>query len=285
MIEEINGFTRWTKEPNTICEGALVYFKEVYFDTKNKFVNRKIRVYIPSTYDFNNPNKRFPVLYMADGKNLFDDYTSFVGEWKIDEITEAYIKDGKIEGMIVVGIDAPNTFDDRADEMTAPEWEIANCYKTKKDIGYADTFADFIFKTIKPMIDKTFFTYEDKEHTAFGGSSMGGLMASYVATHYSEFVSVSLLYSPAYFLLSPESFKKYKDERMVNNGVRLFFYVGDVSFEHKFVKRTIEAYNHYKKLGYKDNKDIVFYFDKDKEHNEKAWSEYFPEALDFLFEL
>ena len=285
MIDNINGFIKYTKEPNTICEGALVYTKDVFFNTLNKFTNRRIRVYIPSTYDFNNPNKRFPVLYMADGKNLFDDYTSFVGEWKIDEIVESYIKEGKIEGMIVVGIDAPNTFDDRADEMTAPEWEMANCYKTKKDIGYANLFGDFIFKVIKPMIDKTFFTYPDREHTAFGGSSMGGLMAGYVSTHYSEYVTNCLIYSPAYFLLSPKSYKEYKETMMKKSDVRLFFYVGDVDFEHKFVKRTFETYNHYKKLGYVDNKDILIYYDENEPHNEKAWSKYFPEALDFLFEL
>ena len=117
---ELNGFKIWDKTPNTVDPRGTLFHQDLYFNTKNKDKNRKVRVYLPSSYDFNNPNKRFPVLYMLDGKNLFDDYTSFVGEWKMDEIVESLIEQKLSEGIIVVGIDAPKNGDDRTLEMTPP---------------------------------------------------------------------------------------------------------------------------------------------------------------------
>ena len=88
---------------------------------------RKIRVWTPSSYDPNG-TKRYPVLYMHDGQNLFDKYTSFAGEWGIDESIEALIESKGIDGFIVVGIDNGS---DRMIEYTpnwgdTPEMEGAN---------------------------------------------------------------------------------------------------------------------------------------------------------------
>ena len=85
---EINGFKSWDISPNTVSPKGLLLTKYFEINTNNDFKHRLVRVYLPSTYDFSNPDKRFPSLYMLDGKNLFDDYTSFVGEWHIDESIE-----------------------------------------------------------------------------------------------------------------------------------------------------------------------------------------------------
>ena len=73
----MNGYTLWDKTPNTVSEKGKLFTKVFHFETNNEFKERLVRVYLPSTYDFDNPNKRFKTLYMFDGKNLFDDYTSF----------------------------------------------------------------------------------------------------------------------------------------------------------------------------------------------------------------
>ena len=91
----MNGYKLYTKEPNTIIRGGRVYTKVFHIETNNDFKDRLVRVYLPSTYDFNNPNRRFKTIYMLDGKNLFDDYTSFVGEWGIDESVESFINKGR----------------------------------------------------------------------------------------------------------------------------------------------------------------------------------------------
>jgi predicted alpha/beta superfamily hydrolase len=85
--KQIGKFTLYNKRPNTISKGSL-YIAEIAINTQNEDKIRKIRVYLPSNYDFNDSNKRFDVLFMMDGKNCFDDYTSFVGEWHADEHLE-----------------------------------------------------------------------------------------------------------------------------------------------------------------------------------------------------
>ena len=284
-MKEINGFKLWEKEPNTICEGARVFTKEIYFKTKNRYKNRLIRVYIPSTYDFSNPDKRFPVIYMLDGKNIFDDYTSFVGEWGVDEAIEEAIAKGETEGIIVVGVDAPKNGKARALEMIPKGIEGKKSKHrgvTDKDV-YAELLGDYIFKLVKPIIDKTFYTLTDKYHTGVGGSSMGGLMAFYLATEYSEYCNYSMAFSPAFFLFDDDSFNKYlvdmfNRKKDIGN---IYFYVGGVGFEEQFIKPTKRTFDFMKSIGYRDDQ-IKYVYDKAQEHNEKAWRIYFPDALKFF---
>ena len=71
-MNEINGFKLWDKEPNTICGGARVYTKRIFFDTQNKNKRRLIRVYLPSTYDFDNPDTTLDSNYTSTP--IFDTY-------------------------------------------------------------------------------------------------------------------------------------------------------------------------------------------------------------------
>ena len=273
----MNGYKLWTKIPNTICKGARVFTKTFSIDTKNDFKKRLVRVYIPSTYDFDNPNKRFKVLYMLDGKNLFDDYTSYVGEWGIDETVESFIKEEKSEGYIVVGIDAPNEDLGRTLEMTP------DCLTFRKTIGikekgYASLLGKFIFDVVKPDIDKTFFTKPEKEFTGVGGSSMGGLMSFYLGLEYPDKIKYCLDFSPAFFLYTWDSFKQYLDSKIDCDLPRHYFYVGGVGFEKSFIKTTKMAYEYFLNHGYSKD-DVKFIIDKKQEHNEKAWRIYFPTML------
>ena len=273
----MNGYKLWEKTPNTICEGARVFTKTFHFETKNPSKERLIRVYIPSTYDFDNPNKRFKVLYMLDGKNLFDDYTSFVGEWGIDETIEEMIRNGESEGYIVVGVDAPFDGDDRMLEMI-PEELVPRKVTKLPNAGYASLLGKFIFETVKPDIDKTFYTLSDKEHTGIGGSSAGGLMAFHLGLTYPEKIKYCLNFSPAFFLFRIDSYKKYLDRNFNLNLPRQYFYVGGVGFESWFIKRTKETYEYFLKNGY-TNDQVKYLCDMSQEHNEKAWRIYFPIAL------
>ena len=271
----MNGYNQYLNEPNTIDYRARVYFKTFYFDTNNDFKNRLVRVYIPSTYDFGNPDHRFKVIYMLDGKNLFDDYTSFVGEWGIDESIEKMIADKVNDGYIVVGIDAPETNIDRSLEMSPPG--IRRTHKNElKGEGYAHILGKFIFEVVKPDIDKNFYTIPN--YTGVGGSSMGGLMALYLALTYQKEIKFSLAFSPAIFLFKWDNFKAYLDRVVAKDLPKIFFYVGGVGFEKVFVETTLRTYNYLLDRGFSHD-HIKLIYDSDKEHNEKAWREYFPLML------
>ena len=274
-MNNMNGYSLYTKQPNTIDRRARVYFKTFHFETNNSFKERLVRVYIPSTYNFDDPNHRFKVIYMFDGKNLFDDYTSFVGEWHIDESIEDMIANHINDGYIVVGIDAPNTDIDRSLEMT-PEGISRNAKYWPKGNGYAYKLAKFVINVVKPDIDSTFHTLSD--YSGVGGSSMGGLMALYMAFEYKDYFKFCLAFSPAIFLLKWNEYKNHLDKVVDGYLCKIFFYVGGQGFERIFVETTLRTYNYLLEHGYSHDQ-VKLIYDSEKEHNERAWREYFPIML------
>lgn len=141
---------------------------------------RSIRVFLPSGYE-QNKKRRYPVLYMFDGQNLFDKVTASVGmEWQIDEQLTALSKQNDNNDVIVVGIDS-QTNCERFNEYTGWQWQAKNCGMVKGEGAYMSAF---IVNQVKPFIDKTFRTHSKRESTYIGGSSLGGYMAIYTAITY-----------------------------------------------------------------------------------------------------
>ena len=152
---------------------------------------RQVRLYLPPGYATS--GKRYPVLYMHDGQNLFDDATAYSGEWKVDETLDALSKEGRLE-LIVVGID--NGGDKRMTELNA--WDSAR-------FGAAEgrAYTDFIVKTLKPLIDARYRTLPGRAHTAIMGSSMGGLASHYAIAQYPQVFGKAGVFSPAYWTAEP----------------------------------------------------------------------------------
>jgi enterochelin esterase-like enzyme len=147
--------------------------------------SRTIIVYLPPDYETQS-DRRYPVLYMQDGQNLFDSSTAFAGvEWGVDETAQDLITQNKIQPVIIVGIyNSP----DRTAEFTPFD-------KTSTGAdGRGALYGRFIVEEVKPFIDRTYRTIPDRAHTAIGGSSMGGLISLAVAhDHHDIFGSVAVL--------------------------------------------------------------------------------------------
>src|SRR5436190_4704306 len=111
--------------------------------------DRDVLVYLPANYE-SNEKKRYPVLYLHDGQNLFDGATSFIPgqEWRVDETAQMLIQSGKIEPLIIVGV--YNTGKDRVNEYTAaedPKYKVG---------GKADLYGRFLIEELKLFIDATY---------------------------------------------------------------------------------------------------------------------------------
>ena len=120
---------------------------------------------------------RYPVLYMQDGQNLFDDATSFSGAWHLDEAAAQMIATGQVTPLIIVGI--YNAGAHRIDEYT-PTRDAA-----KRAGGKADRYGRMLVEELKPFIDGEYRTLPDARNTGIGGSSLGGLVSLYLALKYS----------------------------------------------------------------------------------------------------
>ncbi|HSV14950.1 MAG TPA: alpha/beta hydrolase-fold protein [Tepidisphaeraceae bacterium] len=166
--------------------------------TKNfpsKLLNntRTLIVYLPPGYDQNTAD-RYPVLYMQDGQNLFDEATSFAGvEWKMDEAAQALIGQGEASPFIVVGIyNTPQ----RTGEFTPPTMADAAGSASDHTPAHGDLYARFVIEEVKPFIDQTYRTQTDRAHTLIGGAALGGLEALYTAQSHSDIFGQVIALSP-----------------------------------------------------------------------------------------
>jgi alpha-glucosidase len=228
---------------------------------------RQIRMYVPPGYATS--NKRYPVLYMHDAQNLFDDATSFVGEWKVDETLDALSKEGKLE-LIVVGID--NGGDKRITELNA--WDNPR-------FGAAEgrQYTDFIVNTLKPYIDAKYRTLPDRAHTAIMGSSMGGLASHYAIAQYPQVFSKAGVFSPAYWTATP-SFD-FMAQHPLPKDARVYLLMGEKEGDSMVpdVQRmadVVRASGH-------PAANTVLKIVPEQKHNEGFWSSELREALLWMF--
>ena len=250
------------------------------FSKENK---RMVRVWLPEDYEFNNPDKRFPVIYFSDGQNLVDRYLSAFGEWEFDKTMHKLQKSG-LRGAIAVGIDCPKDPLERTKELCPPYQPQKIIFKKSgaQFKSYANEYIDFVADKLKPLIDKLFYTETDKPFTAIGGSSMGGIMAGYAYMYRPDVFGFSLSFSPAFFFYKKKRWTEILDEHEMSpekNG-KLFLYVGGKYFEAVFTKPTALTYEYLKKHKF-NNDQVALIVDTNEIHHEAAWAKYLPEALSF----
>ena len=279
MEKNIGPFRLYTKKPNDIKWGYLYTLKVILPVPNCK--KRIVRVFLPKGYD---PKKEYPVIYMTDGQNIVDKYTTAYGAWDIDVKEKELVKEG-YPPFIVVGIDCPRVgMIYRVKEYTLQEVMI-NKKNAKRHYGeepYSDLLMDYIVNTLKPLIEKHFSVRKEKRYTAFGGSSMGGVAAFNYGTKRHDVFGFSLCFSPAFFLYDKKDLYEYIDSLNINpeDYGKFYFYTGDVEFEHLFLKPTIDMYHYFKNHGFNDNQ-VALDIDKSQKHCEAAWSKHFPDAIKF----
>ena len=283
MKTKIGQFTLYKKKPNAIKYGFLYTLETkipVSFEKK-----RTVRVYLPEDYD---ETKTYPVMYMSDGQNMVDKYTTLYGEWNIDVRMHERIKKGK-QSFILVGVDCPKNPVHRMQEYIANDLKLdlknldidAKKYAKKKPLPYGREFDKWIVEELKPLIDKTFKTKPEKEFTAAGGSSMGGLFAFEIASLYQETFGFALSFSPAFGLYKDEDVSKLIIERKLTpNDQKYFFFCGGKDLDAMLLPGTINAYGTMVRLGF-DNKHNGLMIDSNCGHSEKTWSKYYNEAAKF----
>ena len=275
----IGKFKRYVKKPSTMKYGFYYYASfKLPFSKENI---RTIRVWLPSDYDFANPNQRYPVIYFSDGQNLVDRYLSAFGEWEFDKTVNHLMKEG-YQGVIAVGIDCPKEPLERTKELCPPYTPRKEIFK--RDGGpfspYANKYVDFIVDELKPYIDSLFFT--DKDNTGIGGSSMGGIMSFFAYIYRPDIFKYSLSFSPAFFFYKKNDWIKILNQYDINkekNG-KLFLYCGGKDFEKVFLKPTFNTYEYLLKRGF-DNNQVALIVDTNEIHHEAAWAKYLPDALKY----
>ncbi|MPW38859.1 phosphonate ABC transporter ATP-binding protein [Thermococcus sp. 101 C5] len=247
--------------------GNVITFKMKIPQLGNR--ERRIWVYLPP--DYNQSDRRYPVLYMHDGQNLFDQATSFAGEWQVDETLERLFEE-KGFAIIVVGID--NGGEKRIDEY-AP-WVNAEYERG----GEGDAYVRFIVETLKPYIDSHYRTLPDE--TGIMGSSLGGLISLYAGFKYPEVFKYVGAMSPA-FWFNPEIYEFVKNSTVGPKKI----YIDWGTLELKGSNASAEIYEKLeilKEKGYIEGVNLLIVIEEGAAHNEYYWARRFPNAVLWLFE-
>ncbi len=228
--------------------------------------SRKLRIYLPASYD-ENKAKRYPVLYMHDGQNLFDAKTAAYGvEWGIDETINRLVATGVMDEIIVVGID--NT-PDRIPEYTP-------CCDPKYGGGKLDAYQAFVTDTVKPYVDQSLRTLPGKENTAIMGSSLGGIASIYIAQRRPDIFSMAGGVSSSFW---------WNNKAMVARPaarVAVKFYL-DAGTLDDGLDETTQARDAMLKQGYRPDADLFYVVGEGGSHNEKSWAARVDKPLAWFF--
>ena len=245
-----------------------VFVMNPHFYMPQLHTHRRIWVYLPANY-YREPSKSFPVIYMQDGQNLFDNTTAAFGEWGIDKtLNKMPSKRKKIP--IIIAID--NAADNRIDEY-AP-WKRQEFGRG----GHGNQYADFIAHTLKPYIDNHFRTLADRRNTAIMGSSMGGLIALYTGLKHNQLFGKIGCLSPA-FWFNREIFEWAKKQHLQPTKICV---VGSKT-ENKVMENDLQTtYWTLRNANIPDH-DLTVAIRKRGKHNEKTWGREFKFVYKTLF--
>lgn len=240
---------------------------------------RDLFVYLPPSYRMG--QRRYPVIYMHDGQNLFDQTSSFAGEWRVDETMQGLSREG-IEA-IVVGI--PNKEGKRLAEYSP----FADRFHGP---GRGDEYLDFIVETVKPLVDGDFRTLPGRAHTAMMGSSMGGLITLYAFFRNNDVFSRAGVMSPSFWYADQAIFRYVRQAPYVPG--KIYLDVGTREYGGSPVEKEARrrSRRHYAsvrrmkrmlvKKGYRPSRDLCTIEERGAGHQEQAWARRLPDALRFL---
>lgn len=232
---------------------------------------RTVRLYLPPSYT-SATDKRYPVIYMHDGQNLFDDATSYAGEWGVDETLDAMASSQGFEA-IVVGLD--NGGEHRMQELNPFD-------HPRFGPGEGEAYLAFMVETLKPWIDGLYRTLPDPAHTAIIGSSMGGLISDYAIHRYPAVFGRAGIVSPAYWTAAPAVYD-YAQAHPLAPGARIYLSMG--GREGGSMVPDAERMRPLLAAQRPEPGAVTWHLVPEAEHNEAAWRRELPLILAALFEL
>lgn len=244
-----------------------VISEEFYIPQLDRY--RKVWALLP--YDYYISDKKYPVLYLQDAQNLFNEGSAY-GNWEIDKKLSILAEYGRGD-VIVIAVEHGS--EDRIKEYIFDNDNVANGSEGKKYIR-------FVTDTLKPFIDEHYRTKKDRENTGIGGSSLGALISLYSGFLYPEVYSKLLIFSPSLWIEPNNNFPMMSFR--VPFKTKIYLYGGEQEGA-KMVKRIQVFENYLKRWEKKNLFDFEFKtnINPDGEHSEFYWSQEFPRAIEWLF--
>jgi predicted alpha/beta superfamily hydrolase len=234
---------------------------------------RDLIVYRPPRYH-DQPQRRFPVLYMHDGQNLFDGATSFIPgvDWHVGHTADDFILTGAVQPLIIVGI--YNIGKSRIHEYTPTK-------APRLGGGRADRYAKFLMQEVMPFIQREYRVLADARVTGIGGSSLGGLLSLYLGLKHPQIFGRIAALSPSVWW-NQRVLHRLTAAATVEPRPRVWLDIGTQEGP-----RTVQDVEQYRDIllqkGWQLGKDLSYQRVEGAEHNEAAWAQRVGPFLQFLY--
>ncbi len=254
----------FAKQPlqSTASKNVKIIERSFFIPQLNR--SRRIWIYLPDGYA--SSGKKYPVLYMHDGQNVFEDSTSFSGEWGVDEALDTLGK--KQVEIIVVAIDHGG--DERLNEYSP--FDAARFGK-----GEGDLYVDFLVKTLRPYINKNYRTKRCFRHNYIAGSSMGGLISYYALLKYPNKWGGAGVFSPAFWIVP--QLKNVTDQKAKKIKRKIYFYAG----QQEGPEMVPDMLGVLKQLSRLSKAKMTTVIRAEGKHNEATWRNEFPLFYKWMF--
>lgn len=272
-------YDTWKRGPAHTAVGNVQIREKVWSPhLKN---SRNLIVYLPPSYR-QQSERRYPVLYMQDGQNLFDQSTSYSEEWRVDETMQGLSRDD-IEA-IVVGV--ANTGQRLA--------EYSPFTDDHHGAGRGDLYLAFLADTVKPLIDRDFRTLPGRAYTGIMGASMGGLISLYAFFRCPHLFGFAGVMSPSLWYADGAIFPFVEQSAYVPGKIYLDVgtrELGGSPQKQEARRRSRRYYASVRRLkrmlvkkGYRPQHDLLMVEEQWAGHHEPAWARRLPDALRFLLQ-
>ncbi|WP_194974236.1 alpha/beta hydrolase [Aquiflexum lacus] len=232
-------------------------------------LNKTRKVWALLPHDYETSTEHYPVLYLQDAQNLFNESSPF-GNWQIDKKL-AVMSDYGIGQIIIIAIE-------HAEKERVLEYNFG---KTLLGQGEGKKYIRFIADTLKPFVDKNFRTKSEREFTGIGGSSMGGLVSIFSGLIYPEVYGKLMIFSPSLWVIPKIKFSFLDFFEPMDT--KVYLYAGgdesETMIRHvkKFKKRLL------KRESIRERMKVKLSINMEGKHSETYWSDEFPKAIEWLF--
>lgn len=263
--------------PENTVSGTVLVWPELHSRGLGRAA--EIVVYLPPSLGDGGPGwtdgRRYPTLYFHDGQNVFDDHTSYSGEWHADEALEELAQ----EGYEAIAVAVANGGDARMDEYNP--WRERSTFYTPSRIvgGLGDAYLEWLVGGVKALVDRSFPTSPLREATGIVGSSMGGLISIYGLIQQPHVFGMAGVFSPSLRWGNHGIARLVRQGRLPRSRVHLDAggreWRGMVP-DARMLRDALVG------TGMELGRDLHYVEDPDAEHTESAWAARLPDALRFL---